>query len=78
MEKWTFKSIFEADLSVANMPLVRTIEIPSIQRDYAQGRAGNDVRRIRHRLLEALRYAVTSDRPITLDFVRIAASAPAR
>lgn len=70
MEKWTFKSIFEANLPVgATMPQVRTIEIPSIQRDYAQGRAGNDVRRIRHRLLEALRDAVTSDRPVTLDFV---------
>lgn len=48
---------------------LQSIEIPSIQRDYAQGRANADVTRIRVRFLSALYDALTHNAPITLDFV---------
>lgn len=44
------------------------IIIPIIQRDYAQGRKGFEVTRVRGRFLESLYNAVT-EKPITLDFV---------
>lgn len=45
------------------------IEIPLIQRDYAQGRDVPKVNYIRERFLGALRKALTNNEPITLDFV---------
>ena len=47
---------------------LKKIIIPIIQRDYAQGRKGSDVTRVRVRFLESLYKAVT-EKPITLDFV---------
>ena len=47
---------------------LKKIIIPIIQRDYAQGRHGTEVERIRSRFLESLYKAVTGN-PITLDFV---------
>ncbi len=47
---------------------LKKIIIPIIQRDYAQGRKGTDVTRIRERFLDSLYMAVT-EKPITLDFV---------
>lgn len=47
---------------------LKKIIIPIIQRDYAQGRKGSDVTRVRDRFLESLYKAVT-EKPITLDFV---------
>lgn len=47
---------------------LKKIIIPIIQRDYAQGRKGTDVTRIRERFLDSLYKAVT-EKPITLDFV---------
>ena len=47
---------------------LKKIIIPIIQRDYAQGRKGPDVTRVRERFLESLYKAVT-EQPITLDFV---------
>lgn len=47
---------------------LKKIIIPIIQRDYAQGRKGADVTRVRNRFLESLYNAVT-EKPITLDFV---------
>ncbi|MDY5964761.1 MAG: DUF262 domain-containing protein [Peptostreptococcus porci] len=47
---------------------LKKIIIPIIQRDYAQGRKGSDVTRVRERFLESLYKAVT-EKPITLDFV---------
>lgn len=47
---------------------LKKIVIPIIQRDYAQGRKGADVTRVRERFLESLYKAVT-EKPITLDFV---------
>lgn len=45
------------------------IEIPLIQRDYAQGRDMPKVNYIRTRFVGALREALINDKPITLDFV---------
>ena len=50
-------------------PVVERIEIPLIQRDYAQGRDGDAVARIRANFLDALHDAVTSGIPASLDFV---------
>ena len=61
----TFISIFETNPSAS----IKGINIPIIQRDYAQGRENDDVNRIRSRFLDALRHALTEDSPITLDFV---------
>ncbi len=47
---------------------LKKIVIPIIQRDYAQGRPGADIARVRERFLESLYMAVT-EKPITLDFV---------
>ena len=50
-------------------PLLKAIEIPIIQRDYAQGRTSKEVSRIRVRFLSSLYDALIKDRPIKLDFV---------
>lgn len=47
---------------------LKRIEIPIIQRDYAQGRPSKEIKRVRDRFLDALYNAVTNE-PITLDFV---------
>ncbi len=60
-----FNTTFEVDQKT--IPL-KKIEIPIIQRDYAQGRLDEEVSRIRMRFLDSLHQAVT-DKPITLDFV---------
>ena len=57
----TFIDIFQGD--------VRQIVIPNIQRDYAQGRDTEEIRRVRDRFLVALCSAVTTDNTIKLDFV---------
>jgi hypothetical protein len=50
-------------------PVVERIEIPIIQRDYAQGRDGYEVARIRSSFLDVLYDAVITGMPISLDFV---------
>ena len=50
-------------------PVVKRIEIPIIQRDYAQGRDSDAVARIRANFLDVLHDAVTTGTPIGLDFV---------
>lgn len=45
----------------------RNVEIPIIQRDYAQGRATED--KVRNDFLEALKNPLISDNPIELDFI---------
>lgn len=53
-----------------DVPEVERIEIPIIQRDYAQGRDSDAVRRIRDGFLSVLHSAVTSeDKTVNLDFV---------
>ena len=50
-------------------PVVERIEIPLIQRDYAQGREGGMVERIRTSFLNVLHSAVTGGEGVSLDFV---------
>ena len=54
---------------VPDAPPVERIEIPLIQRDYAQGRDGDTVRRIREDFLDVLHRALTGGDPVGLDFV---------
>ncbi|ESX14258.1 DUF262 domain-containing protein [Mesorhizobium sp. M0179] len=54
---------------VPDSPAVESIEIPLIQRDYAQGRAGTAVERIRTSFLDVLYRAVTCGESVCLDFV---------
>lgn len=48
---------------------LRGVEIPLIQRDYAQGRQSNQVAEIRSTFLQAIHDAIAEDRPLSLDFV---------
>ncbi len=48
---------------------VRRIEIPLIQRDFAQGRQDAATNRIRKNFLDALLVAITEGPPLSLDFV---------
>lgn len=48
---------------------IREIEIPVIQRDYAQGRDMEEVRDIRASFLDALRGALTGGDALSLDFI---------
>jgi hypothetical protein len=50
-------------------PAVERIEIPLIQRDYAQGRVADTVERIRTNFLNVLHEAVTDGNRVSLDFV---------
>lgn len=50
-------------------PAIERIEIPIIQRDYAQGREDNSVARIRENFLHVLHDALTGGPPVSLDFV---------
>ena len=51
------------------VPFVERVEIPLIQRDYAQGRKGATVQRIRESFLDVLHRAVTLGQHVSLDFV---------
>ena len=53
----------------ADTPVVERIEIPIIQRDYAQGRNSDGVARIRASFLDVLQNALETGTPISLDFV---------
>lgn len=54
----------------AHGPSVTRIEIPLIQRDYAQGRRGTKVDEIREKFLDVLHAAITgATPPVSLDFV---------
>jgi len=69
-KEYTFKSLFNSDFQVSgNNVHLNTIEIPIIQRDYAQGRKLHEISRIRERFLEALLWSITNNQHITLDFV---------
>ena len=48
---------------------IKEIEIPIIQRDYAQGRKNDAVSRVRERFLDTILDAVNNNRHLTLDFV---------
>ena len=63
----SFSQLFGREVS--NLT-VNSIEIPLVQRDYAQGRLGETVKRIRAQFLSALYHAVIPNgKPIGLDFV---------
>lgn len=47
----------------------RFIEIPIIQRDYAQGRTSSNVSQIRVDLLDSIYHSLMEDRPLDFDFV---------
>ena len=65
----TFVDIFESEFKTGETSAkISKIEIPIIQRDYAQGRNTEEIKRIRNRLLDSLRRAVEGI-PISLDFV---------
>ncbi len=63
----SFAALFEDQRG--DTPAVTRIEIPLIQRDYAQGRAGSSVEEIRNNFLSVLHVAVTGGEPVGLDFV---------
>ena len=62
----TFISLFKGKEDT-DEPLLKAIEIPIIQRDYAQGRTSKEVTRIRNRFLTSLYEALTQNNPIKLD-----------
>lgn len=57
------------DPSVEGSPGIDRIEIPLIQRDYAQGRRNESVDMIRASFLDAIVGAITSEQQVLLDFV---------
>lgn len=63
----TFTGLFASD----EMEPIRAIEIPLIQRDYAQGREDDAVAEIRKNFIDVLHRAVAGEKPapVTLDFV---------
>ena len=50
-------------------PAVTSVEIPLIQRDYAQGRTDSRVTEIRARFLDVLYDALASNAKVGLDFI---------
>lgn len=63
----TFLGLF--DPPVDDRPAILQIEIPIIQRDFAQGRQDDETTIIRERFLDALIGAITSDDDMGLDFI---------
>ncbi|MBP0622885.1 DUF262 domain-containing protein [Cupriavidus consociatus] len=58
-----FTHVFEGDVTIAR------IEVPILQRDFAQGRQDARTRRIRENFLDAIVAAITGGPPLSLDFV---------
>jgi uncharacterized protein with ParB-like and HNH nuclease domain len=66
----TFKDLFEVPLVLDGLEIfIKKIEIPIVQRDYAQGRKDVGINRIRDKFLATLLQAITSMKKITLDFI---------
>ncbi|MGP6178447.1 DUF262 domain-containing protein [Microbacterium sp. A196] len=63
----TFLGLF--DVPVSDRPAILKVEIPIIQRDFAQGREDDETTIIRERFLDALIRAVTFDEDMGLDFI---------
>lgn len=66
-KKYTFIDLFRG--TEGGGEALNGIEIPLIQRDYAQGRDMPKVEDIRRRFVGALKKALINNEPITLDFV---------
>ncbi len=68
--EYTFQNLFGSTFVFDGTEIIlNKIEIPIIQRDYAQGRTNDEVGRIRDRFLDALLNAINNNKRITLDFV---------
>ena len=66
---YSFMDLFSGEVETKNGEVrIEKIIIPIIQRDYAQGRRGFEVDRVRSRFLDSL-YKALTETPITLDFV---------
>ena len=65
-EASNFKKVFEENVGEN---AVKSIVIPLVQRDYAQGRVSPEVNRIRERFLQVLFNALAEDKKTTLDFI---------
>lgn len=63
----TFAHLF--DEMSEGIPPLTAVEIPLIQRDFAQGRTGSSVGEVRRDFLEVLLEALTGGEPVGLDFV---------
>lgn len=63
----SYVGLFEAELD-GTTP-IDSVEVPLIQRDYAQGRQSPAVTAIRESFLSVLRSAVAGEEPVGLDFV---------
>lgn len=63
----TYLGLF--DPPVGDRPIVKEIEIPIIQRDFAQGRRDDQTSVIRERFLDTLIRAATTGEPMSLDFI---------
>lgn len=68
--EYTFQSLFDSSSKFEDNSIrINKIEMPIIQRDYAQGRKSDEVKRIRERFLDALFQSIVGNKHITLDFV---------
>mgnify|MGYP006425883489 FL=1 len=65
----TFIDIFTRKFN--NKLNISSIEIPIIQRDYAQGRETKEITRLRNRFLNVMFNAIAGqpDQPVKLDFI---------
>ena len=68
LNKSNFIGIFSDKDESTGIIKERSIIIPIIQRDYAQGRKDEKATRSREKFLQAL-YAAVTEKPITLDFI---------
>jgi len=69
MKKYSFKDILEKEILIEENKYIvfEKIEIPMIQRDYAQGRENESD--VRNRFLDAIFESLTSEKELDLDFV---------
>ena len=68
-KSYSFIDIFNSTLETSEGNIkIDKIVIPSIQRDYAQGRDSDTIKRVRDNFLDALYNAITV-KPIVLDFI---------
>ena len=68
--EYTFQDLFGSSFNFEGKEIVlNKIEIPIIQRDYAQGRQNDEVGRIRVKFLDALFQSIINNKHLTLDFI---------
>lgn len=71
LESVSFAGLFGAKFAVSDHKKqgVSKIVIPRIQRDYAQGRDTNSVKRVRERFLSAIKEKLCEEKSLRLDFI---------